>query len=519
MKLFLRNYRFKLTDLFMVVTVLLLFISIEKACVLSNVLDSDSVENVIWAQATMDSGELVSKTFFYPYFIPVGGNVLMIPFIKIFGFGLLANRIGMTFLFMIMTGQIIHLGSYIFDEKKKLCIFVICSLLMFRTQIGHNLLRHILYYQIGFICFLGCLIILAKYFKNEKFSFVDCIALILFGLFAGINGVPTVALSIGPVCLSMIISKFLKGRYSKQDYVVVGSLIIGTMAGLALFKAFSEGGITTNYLNANGSYIFLDSEEWFENLEYLFRDWLRMFFMVPSQGIKAFSLECIELLLECALAIISLVFPIIFVIKYRYKFNHNLCVICFSVLFVWTVCIAEYVLMRGRLDRLISNALFATMILFAISFATMYSENKTMLLIFNSTVIFMSIILIFRSNVEVNTEMTDELRTNELYYGYADYWDANVNTVLSGGEVTIRSLYTTPEGELWTAFYGTDRRWFHKPEQQFFFVVITQDDYDLIMDKNRELFDYACNLYPVCDKAVYVFRSEDWDKVITGECK
>ena len=52
----------------------------------------DFLEGVRWARATLESGKILSPHFYYYYVIPFGANLIMAPFVKVFGQGLLAIK-------------------------------------------------------------------------------------------------------------------------------------------------------------------------------------------------------------------------------------------------------------------------------------------------------------------------------------------------------------------------------------------------------------------------------------------
>ena len=56
---------------------------------------SDCTDTLLWAQASYDSGKLISNNFNYAALLPFGGNLLMLPFIPIFGVSMTTHNIGM----------------------------------------------------------------------------------------------------------------------------------------------------------------------------------------------------------------------------------------------------------------------------------------------------------------------------------------------------------------------------------------------------------------------------------------
>ncbi len=57
--------------------------------------DSDVAENVLWAQASIESGKLIDPDYIYTQMQPFGGNIVFIPVVKAFGVGIFSLRLGM----------------------------------------------------------------------------------------------------------------------------------------------------------------------------------------------------------------------------------------------------------------------------------------------------------------------------------------------------------------------------------------------------------------------------------------
>ena len=107
--------------------------------------NSDNIEGVMWAQATLNFHRLISDSFWYPYAIPFGANLFMLPFVKLYGVSLLANSLGMLSFFAIIVITLFCFGHVIFENYIKAANFTSVILLTFRSTLGKNLLTHILY--------------------------------------------------------------------------------------------------------------------------------------------------------------------------------------------------------------------------------------------------------------------------------------------------------------------------------------------------------------------------------------
>ena len=67
---------------------------------------SDTADTLLWAQAAADAGWIVDRDFSYGYVIPLGGQLLVRPFLGAFGGGVDALRAGMTVFALLLAGAV-----------------------------------------------------------------------------------------------------------------------------------------------------------------------------------------------------------------------------------------------------------------------------------------------------------------------------------------------------------------------------------------------------------------------------
>jgi len=54
-------------------------------------LSSDSADTLLWAQASYEAKALINPNFDYATILPLGGHLLMVPFVALFGLSLTAQ--------------------------------------------------------------------------------------------------------------------------------------------------------------------------------------------------------------------------------------------------------------------------------------------------------------------------------------------------------------------------------------------------------------------------------------------
>ena len=77
-----------ISGVFLLISYYIIFVS-------DGYLHSDYTDTILWAQATSDSGKLISDGFLYAALLPFGGNLLMLIFMPFFGYSMTTHTLGM----------------------------------------------------------------------------------------------------------------------------------------------------------------------------------------------------------------------------------------------------------------------------------------------------------------------------------------------------------------------------------------------------------------------------------------
>ena len=94
----------------------------------------------------------------------------------------------------------------------------------------------------------------------------------------------------------------------------------------------------------------------------------------------------------------------------------------------------------------------------------------------------------WRGIVDERIALVEELKTRNLHFGYAEYWDSHIYTVFSDGEVDIRPIeFSETEGMKLVKWLSSDR-WYQRDstDGKVFFMVIPED----IDDMYRAMKDF-----------------------------
>ena len=86
----------------------------------------------------------------------------------------------------------------------------------------------------------------------------------------------------------------------------------------------------------------------------------------------------------------------------------------------------------------------------------------------------------WRGIVDERIALVEELKTRNLHFGYASYWDSHIYTVFSDGEVDIRPIEIDEKGVTLIKWLSSDR-WYQKDstDGKVFFMVEHEDIPDL----------------------------------------
>jgi hypothetical protein len=419
-----------------------------------------------------------------------------------------------------MKAQII--GMVIFLLLFVACIILLCNTLNFGTKwtsvtvatillvvSSSEKLReifwgHIIYYSFGPMLLLLIVSLVIRslkcgnaYLKNPKEKettkkAVTSFAILFVGIIVcAINGMQIMTLSSLPIMLAVIMVIFFElhtDLLSKENwtrYAVVIIMGIATIIGLLLAKLI-VGDVTAGY--AESYSCFSDSSQWVHNFASLFPNFFTLLGADTSHTISLYSFEGICNLLRIVFALIILITPVIMAILYG-KFKK----VEYKILIIVHHIVTLLILMGWTFGRINAanwrlTPIIVTSTLLSVLFVKWIYENvefKRLQLIIEIPVICMLLIITSNiitmenqstTNAQLNT-LAEYLENNNLEYGYATFWQANIVTLLSDSEVKVRNISVDEEGYSIYA-YQTNLNWYgNATGYNRYFVVLTATEY------------------------------------------
>ncbi|SEQ86765.1 hypothetical protein SAMN02910369_02576 [Lachnospiraceae bacterium NE2001] len=507
--------------------------------------DSDLVEGVLWADSSIKSGKLLSPDFVYPYAIPFGGNLFILPFVAVFGVSQISNGFGMllfyifliiTFFFFIQSLIILfntqneNQGNDRFSLIFQLSMAMILVLLGYRSQVGDNQFHHLLYYQLGHICFVG-IISMVIMLLLERYEKKNWVLLIFYSLWSGANGFIQMILSSIPIICSLLIAFFFfssNKRIIKQIIVIMSfSSVCGLLINYISMIGINESG----YIEKSGSFTFQSISSWIENVRNIVRDWLWIFVRNDPTGKNVLSIQGIEVLLCVFIALVAACVPIVCFLLMLYRRLNSIEIIVFiSCFFVFLVCILQFVFFRGGeefLDgkieqRLLFNAVLVDFLLITMLFikysGSILNQLNRLRFIAGGAIILSLFVGLLDTNAQWDRDnyLLDFLMEKDLCYGFATYWNSNYYTVESSNNIKIRSV-DIQNGTITPQYYQSEIAWFERDglDIDYFFLLLQEDQYnDIVNSMNGRLLELCVDKYEVKNFVILTYPIEDWEEVL-----
>lgn len=468
--------------------------------------DSDFVEGTLWAKASIDSGRVLSDTFYYPYAIPFGSNLLFIPFVKLFGVSLLANRVGMFFFFIIVCGVFLYFSSA-FNVGKGDTFFIISLLIMaFVNTLAFNLLLHILYYLLDYVCLVGMIGAL-MWIDKSKGKRIHYVLLALFTLWGAANGAVSACLSVFPMLIALVFS-----GHKKPSNNVVWIVIVFLICGLILYKVTMIGVIENKYIENASSYRFRDVSNWFENLNALPAAWIKLFITNDPTGISVFSAKGVLTVIELGLMLLFTGIPLPYILNYK-KLKEAEKWVFISAAVVWIITLAQFIFFRGAEGRLLYNGVLVNSMLIAVWFLRLRIElnnwrNILVCGLAEAMLVFTCLMLVMEHTGPVHNVLAEELEKRGLTHGYATYWNSNNVSVCSEGKIKSCTVFAD-EGKITPRIYNIDSMWYMNQPGDFYLALTEAEEENISW--NRFYKENAKDYFNIDKFKVYIFDEHWWN--------
>lgn len=459
-------------------------------------LHADCTDTLYWAEASRSSGKIVSDNFYYSALLPFGGELLMLLPLEIFGFSLAAHLSGMVIFVLLFAASFLFLFRSAEWSWTRTLFSASVALLFFMLSMKMReiLYGHIFYYSLSilFLCLLGGLLlrILRAEDRKKRIVWFVLLAILCFGI--GTDGPQMLSISVvpafGAAVFELLLRKqSLKSPESRPLRVAGYTMLGGSLIGFLFLKIISHG-VTAGYAEGYSTYDSMGN--WTDNL-LAFPKQLFSLLGVDVRGREElFSVDSVKIGLRILVALVLLIVPLLMLLRHRHLRTTGTRILLWIHLVMSAVTLYGFVF--GKLNnanwRLIPMVGTALLCLFAALFE-MYGDGMVFRrfsvvgVAFLLVIYFLAVVgMVPLINAEPNSASLDEARAyldeQGLYYGYADYWQSQLLSVLDGPERKVLPIDVDSTGELTRRYYQTEINWAHAlPESDRYFLLLTENSY------------------------------------------
>ena len=483
--------------------------------------DSDRVEGVVWADEALKCGHLLNSEFTYPYAIPFGGNLFILPFVAIFGIGQTANSLGMLLFFCVFLIVCFMFINSVKDTEKNVAFegiiiifFSYCS-----ERIGVDFSNHILHYQLGLLCILGILGALFMVIKRKGGLYY--VAMAIFSIWSGANGLPTMLFACASVVSALILliitEKYNGGKGDKSIICSCICIITGTIIGYIIYKVMMHNISESGYLQNMNSYNYRGIHEWSEKMYYIPVDWVELFMIRNPQGVSCLGVDGIRILISIFECFVISIIPLLYVYRYR-KLDACEKIIFFTTGGVWGISLAQYIFFRGPEGRLLYAPCFMNFVLVAVWTIKreflLKNKNSMIIVVVSLMAAFQVVSYVHGLQWKLDKNLINRIKETDIDYGFGDYWDANINNVNSKGQVKIRGVIFQ-EGLITPDIYNSEGHWYDNENLgEEFFIIINREEMEKAESYPGSVIDGMYKEMIECgdNKYILIFNSDVWDR-------
>lgn len=489
---------------------------------------SDYADTILWSYATYESGSPLNEDFSYACLLPFAGNLIMLPYVALFGISWTAQACGMlTFmvLFVAFFFLMLHEMGWHYSGSC-LAISLFLAMTLSSEKLREMFWGHTIYYSLG-ILFL--LIGTYLYFrlsnleermyvaqkngtvlKSDKIHLtVTTICLLLFILLSSTDGTTSLSLFTLPFMAGILAEQVLDSRRSlvsrENVHVYLQLVIFAIFVILGLWiQSIWAGDLIGGYESAYSKYA--EEGYWADNLQSFLWAWLDVLGVEYIEG-SLMSLESIPNLLRILSGLLLLVFPIIATCYYtKYPQTREGKYIRIWIWIHWAVTVIillGYVFgllssSNWRITPIIGTSLIVTLLFLRYALSTVKPANRLAALLavpmilvsgYNSCTIYAETSDYYTNNILWT--LANTLEDMGYTYGYATFWNAGALTVISDSEVEVRNV-TVDENGVSIYNYQTLSDWYvDQPGQEDYFLLLEADEYTILNDIGDTLLDEA----------------------------
>lgn len=475
---------------------------------------SDCVDTLTWANATVESGQLFSSTFCYPYLLPFGSTFLMYPFVAIFGFTMFAYRLAML-VFMIVFALAIYFCARGLGWSRNTGLIAVSVEFIIVSSSGklrELFWEHIIHYSLGaFLAFvlMAFMFYFINNYKKNKYSFKNSKKTVVFGVlvalwafFSAFDGLTTLTLSTLPVLGAILLSivfdtkNNIISKANKDMIVSFVIILVATVLGCGVLALITKD-IDAGYGNAYSNIV--EGGEWSNNALRFLEQWTTLLGADYEAGSAITSFKNILAAIKMAGSLVLFFTPVYAIFIYKRVVRSERTFIIFhwlmSGFILYGYVFGNLSSVNWRLSPIICSAIIVNIIVWKYLWSTVNLKRSavivSLLVVLSGVVTFGQIWAMPADYGRDNDQhqVVKYLEENGLNYGYATYWNANILTLISSSKVKVRDINLDNDQPV-KGWLNTDKAWYDaQPNQDKYFVLLTNSEYDDKVSKNHSILD------------------------------
>lgn len=475
---------------------------------------SDCVDTLTWANATVESGQLFSSTFCYPYLLPFGSTFLMYPFVAIFGFTMFAYRLAML-VFMIVFALAIYFCARGLGWSRNTGLIAVSVEFIIVSSSGklrELFWEHIIHYSLGaFLAFvlMAFMFYFINNYKKNKYSFKNSKKTVVFGVlvalwafFSAFDGLTTLTLSTLPVLGAILLSivfdtkNNIISKANKDMIVSFVIILVATVLGCGVLALITKD-IDAGYGNAYSNIV--EGGEWSNNALRFLEQWTTLLGADYEAGSAITSFKNILAAIKMAGSLVLFFTPVYAIFIYKRVVRSERTFIIFhwlmSGFILYGYVFGSLSSVNWRLSPIICSAIIVNIIVWKYLWSTVNLKRSavivSLLVVLSGVVTFGQIWAMPAGYGRDNDQhqVVKYLEENGLNYGYATYWNANILTLISSSKVKVRDINLDNDQPV-KGWLNTDKAWYDaQPNQDKYFVLLTNSEYDDKVSKNHSILD------------------------------
>ncbi|MBR2670108.1 MAG: hypothetical protein IKE36_10000 [Solobacterium sp.] len=486
----------------------------------------DYCEGLPLAEATIQAKSLIHPNYIYYYILPLGPNVLIAPFILLFGYTMFANQAGMIVYLCMYLGVLYKLAKALYEDKKSRLLFCIVLSLFVYTYIGDNLLHHLLAYGIGFVCFLGelaCVIEIRRQQNVRK----NTILLAILAFWSSANGISPAALSGFSILAGLLFTGIRNGKWNtKENLYVLKTMFPAMLIGFVLYIYLNNTAMTMNYTNLSRFILDKANTVVYRIFNYMPADYLKLFYYDPVK-VPLFSLSGFLCMIRLCFALAVPVFPVWIFRKYSVKttMDDDRSLIFWSCGMVILVCLAQYILMTSSVLRFLFNGVLGMFLICAVLFTDHQEKIPAGIPVLAALIVLMTVkmfVVTYPYGLTVKKQyedLNDLLDQENLPFGYCFAQNPRPLEILSQHKNKIYPIYYDEGKERFKVSYDRTYTWDQKkPEgiDRFYIAFDPAKPEDQFYAKfGQDLLDSCREKITFNNLTLLIYDMEDWDRVMS----